>query len=114
MKTFIVTKILEVLTILLQIYRKFCTTFNLKSLGDHHILLADVFEVFQRKFPKTYNFDSVCLYSTSGLAWIKASVMIDIELELLAVTNMLLMGKKRLELELSKKYLYVSKVTMNI
>lgn len=114
MKTFIVTKILEVLTILLQIYRKFCTTFNLKSLGDHHILLADVFEVFQRKFPKTYNFDSVCLHSTSGLAWIKASVMIDIELELLAVTNMLLMGKKRLELELSKKYLYVSKLTMNI
>ena len=76
-------------------------------MGDHHVFLVDVFEVFHRKFPKTYNFDSVRLHSTSGLAWIKALVMIDIELELLAVTNMLLMVKKRLESELSKKYLYV-------
>ena len=71
-------------------------------MGDHHIFLADFF---------SYNFDSVRLHSTSGLAWIKALVMIDIELELLAVTNMLLMVKKRLESELSKKYLYVWKWT---
>ena len=73
--------------------------FKLESLGDYHdlhvpsdtLLLADVFENFRDMCVKLYELDPAHFLSLPGLAWQACLKKTNIELELLADYDMLLM-----------------------
>ena len=77
-------------------------SFKLENLGDYHdlyvksdtLLLADVFENFRNMCIKVYELDPAHFVSLPGLAWQACLKKTNIELELLADYDMLLMVEK--------------------
>ena len=75
---------------------------KIKNLGEYQnlylksdtLLLADVFENFRKMCVKIYHLDPVKCISAAGLAWQAALKNIEVELELLTDTDMLLMLEK--------------------
>ena len=76
--------------------------FEMKNMGDFHdlylktdvLLLADVFEEFQKVCERHYELDPAHYYTTPGLAWDAMLKMTEIELELLTDVDMLLMVER--------------------
>ena len=76
---------------------------KLKSIGDYHdlyvqsdtLLLADVFEDFRNKYIEIYELDPTHFLSALGLTWQACLKKNELELELLANNDMLLMDEKR-------------------
>ena len=75
---------------------------NNKKLGDYHdlyvqsdtLLLADIFEHFRKMCIKVYELDSAHFLSAPGLAWQVCLKKTEVELELVANVDMLLMIEK--------------------
>ena len=73
-----------------------------KNLGDNHdlyvqsdtLLLADVFENFRNMCIKVYELDPTHFLSAPGLAWQACLKNAEVELELIADSDMLLMVEK--------------------
>ena len=73
--------------------------FELKTLGNCHdlydqsdtLLLTDILENFQNKFTETYELDPAHFLSAPGLAWQACLKKTEVELELLADADMLLL-----------------------
>ena len=80
-----------------------------KNLGDYHdlyvqsnaLLLADVFENFRNICIKVYELDPAHFFSAPGLAWQACLKKIDVKLELLTDSDMLLMVEKGIRGEIS-------------
>ena len=79
--------------------QKVVEVFGIKNRGEYHdlyvqcdtLLLADMFENFRDKCIKIYQFDPAHFVSAPGLAWQACLKETEINLELLADINMLLM-----------------------
>ena len=73
--------------------------FNINNLGEYHelyvrsdtLLLADIFENFRQSYLKNYELDPAHFVSLHGLAWQACLKKTNVELELLADYDMLLM-----------------------
>ena len=82
--------------------KRVCKDFEMKILGGYHdlyfksdgLLLADVFENFEKMCLKIYHLDPVKFLSASGLAWQAALKKTEVKLELLTDIDMLLMVEK--------------------
>ena len=76
--------------------------FNNKNIGEYHdlyvkrdtLLLADVFEFFRNKCIEIYELDPTHFLSAPGLAWQACLKKRELELELFADSDMLLMIEK--------------------
>ena len=76
--------------------------FNNKNIGEYHdlyvkrdtLLLADVFEFFRNKCIEIYELDPTHFRSAPGLAWQACLKKRELELELFADSDMLLMIEK--------------------
>ena len=76
--------------------------FNNKNIGEYHdlyvkrdtLLLADVFEFFRNKCIEIYELDPTHFLSAPGLAWQACLKKGELELELFADSDMLLMIEK--------------------
>ena len=82
--------------------KRFCKDFEIKHLGEYHDLyfknntlhFADVFENFRENCLKNYHLYPAKFLSTPGLPWQVALKKIEIKLELLTDTDMLLIIEK--------------------
>ena len=68
--------------------------FDIKKLGEHHNLLADVFENFRNMCLKIYELDNALFLIAPGLAWHAALEKTKVKLYLLTDISMLLMVEK--------------------
>ena len=81
--------------------------FGLKNLGDYHdfyvqsdtLLLAEVFENFEKKCIEMFELNPAHFLSAPGLAWQACLKNTGVELELFTNIDMLLMVEKELEVE---------------
>ena len=82
--------------------KKVWKVFGMKTLQDYHdlynvtdvLLLADVFENFEKICLNNYNLDPAHYFTAPGLAWDACLKMTNVELELLSDIDMLLMIEK--------------------
>ena len=82
--------------------KRVCNDFEIKNLGEYHdlhvqsdtLLLADVFNNFQKTYLEIYGLDLVCFLLAPGLAWQAALKKTNIKLDLWTDIDMLLMVGK--------------------
>ena len=64
--------------------------------GGGTFLIKDIFQNFKETCIETWNLNPTHFYFAPGLVWVAALKVAEVELELLAVMDMLLMNESRI------------------